>query len=1117
MAKRLLGTLLAICTSQFTGREIKLGVLTTWKGPVWNVGESLMGVLPAINDISKDASTLPGENVTFLWADTQCSGGQTAFEATLALLRSDVDVVIGSPCSGDTEKIAHASAAWGVPMISFYAVSSALSDKRRYPAFARVIGSMVTYDNVTISFMKHLGWNHSALVYPVDSAFATTWAVSMRDSLEANGFVEDIEIPYSQFGKGQADLLKDSGARIVLWLEYNCEKMRNVLLSALDNDLLDGWAWILDAVSTTCFKAGDRVEESLMSFNGVYSIKPYFDVDQSHYDAMLASWQEFRPYERPCRGTATTQNRCADHMLPNSFADFNYSITEHTSASLVSALLYDAIMLYAKAAHTVLARGRSLRDIPLVMEAVLNTRISGMTGDIKLDANGDRMANAAMYMVTENAQGDGLEEVQVGLFNGMEQTFELLVPEESLVFAGGSKVKPRSHRVKCAAGHFVPEDMYFCAPCPIRTYAPLSAFDRHSCEFCGRGHFLPSSSGMASTGPCIQCHEGTASNSNQSLECLPCTPGSFVAERGSTACTLCPAGSFQHASSQTACNPCGRGKYGDGEGHSACKWCDEGAFTLEEGATSCQTCDGAFRRVLHNECQPLLRILLKYVLVAILLSMAAIEVASSISMSRSRGRLRLSSHALIVDDIRSDGANARVQLTHPHRFRVCSSFQISFAGTGHHSLDSQVFKAQVTDRGGFSLQHLDGSPLDWTFQTSMGAGRVDLPASLLHQGWPMPVVMQAPILVGTVVAFMQFDEVRENEVACALTLAGVILLCKLLHTRFFVLSKSRSLQTALASFLQSPERKGGQVAVTTPGPDRGIKLCKLDDFAQHFAPFTQGRSMYYVEPNISRQLTSKSKVSLADLLGSSRLDWFVSHWWGTLFQDTMRALKRHSACVSLDLNVITHSNRGTLRHKDTQMTTLGTQNWGDVSYWICTFSNNQWRLQEEIPAKPEESSFFKALQGGFCKGVCMVLDESATPLRRSWCLFEFLQTIQLCESKQVENFQGLVFAHSSGVLHYGTASVEVALHLCKCISGIRLEDTHASNPADKELIDACVIAQLKSFEDCNRKLKDNIQKAVTAAQLQAEARFNSLFQQLTEGEHERKTPPPSAVVRMASL
>lgn len=229
--------------------------------------------------------------------------------------------------------------------------------------------------------------------------------------------------------------------------------------------------------------------------------------------------------------------------------------------------------------------------------------------------------------------------------------------------------------------------------------------------------------------------------------------------------------------------------------------------------------------------------------------------------------------------------------------------------------------------------------------------------------------------------------------------------------------------------------------------------------------------MYYIEPNIVRPLTNKWQLSLADVLGASRVVWFVSHWWGLAFTHTMSALTCHTSA--------THTG-------------------GAQSYWICTFSNNQWNLKEEIPGKLEDSSFFQTLLSGFCQGVAMVLDDVATPLTRSWCLFEYLHAVELSQSQQFENFQGLRLCHSSGILDLGFASVEVALGLGERLTSLRLEEATASRREDKQMIDALVIKKMGSFANINRVLKSAIERAMKAAAENTQAKFEGMRSKLKE-------------------
>jgi hypothetical protein len=56
------------------------------------------------------------------------------------------------------------------------------------------------------------------------------------------------------------------------------------------------------------------------------------------------------------------------------------------------------------------------------------------------------------------------------------------------------------------------------------------------------------------------------------------------------------------------------------------------------------------------------------------------------------------------------------------------------------------------------------------------------------------------------------------------------------------------------------------------------------------------------------------------------------------------------------------------------------------AYWVCAYANNQHELEAAITKDPMESSFLKAL--ALAVGVLLILDPSATPFKRLWCMFE---------------------------------------------------------------------------------------------------------------------------------
>jgi len=178
--------------------------------------------------------------------------------------------------------------------------------------------------------------------------------------------------------------------------------------------------------------------------------------------------------------------------------------------------------------------------------------------------------------------------------------------------------------------------------------------------------------------------------------------------------------------------------------------------------------------------------------------------------------------------------------------------------------------------------------------------------------------------------------------------------------------------------------------------------------------------MYYLCGNIIKPLTKPYQLSYADVVGPNDMQWFVSHFWGTPFAHFVETIRKHA--------------EGSLGARVTDLHL--------VTYWICTFSNNQWKVLEELGETWEYSSFFLALRSPGYKGTVMVLDDEVRPLTRSWCLFELLQTALLSKKKKT---QGLFLATQSGVMNLGQCGMDLAVTLSKKMSTLKLQDASASS------------------------------------------------------------------------
>merc|ERR1712232_1330438 len=100
-------------------------------------------------------------------------------------------------------------------------------------------------------------------------------------------------------------------------------------------------------------------------------------------------------------------------------------------------------------------------------------------------------------------------------------------------------------------------------------------------------------------------------------------------------------------------------------------------------------------------------------------------------------------------------------------------------------------------------------------------------------------------------------------------------------------------------------------------------------------------------------------------MGCFDVQYFVSHFWGHAFSDFVECLHRHSDDAA---------------RSPTHFSALTSQR--NVHYWVCSFANNQWQLQDELGASWEDSSFYLSLCSSTGIGTVMILDSSLMPLRR---------------------------------------------------------------------------------------------------------------------------------------
>ncbi|CAE8655968.1 unnamed protein product, partial [Polarella glacialis] len=604
----------------------------------------------------------------------------------------------------------------------------------------------------------------------------------------------------------------------------------------------------------------------------------------------------------------------------------------------------------------------------------------------------------------------------------------------------------RDHE-ECISGYYRSDPEETCEEC-----TPGSHTDDTTCSLCPTGKYGNSAN---SSDPCILCQAGYFSSTEGQTTCSLCTAG-LTNLSNASACLPCEPGTMHVVrDNQRQCLECGAGRFST-EGSISCIVCGENSIAVERSG-QCQECSpGTSTDLLHIECYRngffwAGQFVLSFFLVVVFCLMPKC--------------LGLPVYILNVSRESRDG-HVVVTTNGPHfiskSLEKAMPIQVRFEGTGHPGLDKermglyslrrgwtpftsprgQSFQVKVLGWDRLELQSLEGKQLLEDFQASQGTLRPAFPATMLRTGFfHIPFFVIQIILVMILILIYAFNwagVVNElGVVLCGVGIAIVIaVLITVLQPQIYMITP---LSRRLTLYRAKLAREHPKPQVCPRGPGRAITEGQLADFYAFFADFIQERNMYYTDANLVKPLTAQMQLSFAELAGPSQVQYFVSHYWGTPFKHFCESIELHAQSVATmrERTPMGAVNSGRSFASQGSLKSLSDEDLRKQAYWICSLSNNQWSVSEELGHNWDESSFYLTLRSGFCLGTAMVIDSDALPLTRSWCLFEVLQTFLLMTED--EHFQGLQMCTASGVLNFGCTGVDVSMALATRLASLRLE------------------------------------------------------------------------------
>ncbi|XP_017570934.2 extracellular calcium-sensing receptor [Pygocentrus nattereri] len=488
----------------------------------------------AIEEINRNPDLLPGVTLGYRILDS-CDHVHTSLQSVLSLVngssaleieesaasssrstrclsRAPVPAVIGLASSTPTRAVAHILGPFEIPLISYFATCTCLTDKRVYPSFLRTVPSDVFQVRALVQLMAHFGWRWVGTI-GTDEDYSHYGIQAFTKQLEEWGGCVDFhrtipKVPTPAQIYAIVDALEASTARVVV--VFATEGQLLELLSEVAQRNLTGWQWVAsEAWVTAKILTAPEFQHVLagtlgFSFRGVriFGLSEFLLSVRPSPDSRSVFTNQFWEEQFGCHLTYG-DSEIMGRPLCTGLEDLGLVESSYTSASpaRVSYNVYKAVYAIAHALHSLLrctpvgsdwkgcntesefTPGQLLRQLKRV------SFTSQFGEKVYFDENGEPVP---LYDII-NWQRDDRGKIQfqrVGSFDGSAPHGQQLEMEQnSIEWTGGQSQAPVS---LCTS---------LCPPGTrqaTRPGKPVCCFD------------------------CLPCAEGEFTNTSGSIECIKC-------------------------------------------------------------------------------------------------------------------------------------------------------------------------------------------------------------------------------------------------------------------------------------------------------------------------------------------------------------------------------------------------------------------------------------------------------------------------------------------------------------------------------------------------------------------------------------------------------------------
>lgn len=422
---------------------------------------SLVKVLPmidlAVNAVTAMDGPLPGWTVMVDYRDSKCSsidGPLAAFEFYIKRL---ADAFIGPGCEYVIAPVSRYAGAWKIPVLTAGAHAEAFQHKNLYPTLTRMMGSYTMVGVAISRMLEGFGWRRCGMIYHNNESSSGKGHSVCYLTLAGIFSVlkeKDKDIPYKSF-----DEKNTTRENYIEMLQKLSMKSRIVVVCASPATVRE---IMLAADELNMVSSGEYVFFNVELFSNMASaasLEPWRVVGDSEERNERAR----RAFSAVLTVTTRTPHnddylRFSTQVKKLAAERYNHSFGEEQTVSTFVAAFYDAVLLYALALNETIAglsdaQLRAPLNGSVLIANMWNRTFKGITGDVTIDGNGDRIAS---YSLLDMHPDTGQFEV-VANYIAANGSLEY-VPGRPIYWAGGRTEPPLDTPVCGFDGSLCPDN-----------------------------------------------------------------------------------------------------------------------------------------------------------------------------------------------------------------------------------------------------------------------------------------------------------------------------------------------------------------------------------------------------------------------------------------------------------------------------------------------------------------------------------------------------------------------------------------------------------------------------------------------------------------------------------